>query len=57
MPVTKDAMGGQYPIGDAARWQRIVENLAALTRELDRDFVPAIEAAAGPSPVWYTPDS
>ena len=57
MPVSKEAMTGQYPIGDAARWLRIVENLAALTRELDRDFVPAVEAAAGPSPEWYTPES
>jgi hypothetical protein len=56
MPVSRHTMTGQYPIGDAARWERIVANLAALTRELDRDFVPAIEAAAGPSPEWYTPD-
>jgi hypothetical protein len=34
------------PIGDADRWQRIVENLAALVAELDRGFVPRIEAAA-----------
>jgi hypothetical protein len=46
---------GQYPIGDAAQWQRIVDNLAALVRELDRSFVPEIEQAAGPSPAWYQP--
>lgn len=46
---------GQYPIGDAAQWQRIVENLAAMVRELDRSFVPEIEQAAGPSPAWYEP--
>ncbi|HEY2472043.1 MAG TPA: hypothetical protein VGI45_29930 [Terracidiphilus sp.] len=44
---------GQYPIGDAAQWQKIVENLAAMVRELDRSFVPAIEEAAGPSPAWF----
>lgn len=47
---------GQYPIGDAAQWQKIVENLAAMVQELDRTFVPAIEQAAGPSPAWYQPD-
>jgi hypothetical protein len=48
---------GQYPIGDAAQWQKIVENLAVMVQELDRTFVPAIEAAAGPSPAWYQPPS
>jgi hypothetical protein len=48
---------GQYPIGDAAQWQKIVDNLAAIVRELDRTFVPAIEQAAGPSPAWYEPPS
>jgi hypothetical protein len=46
---------GQYPIGDAAQWRKIVENLAALVWELDRTFVRAIEQAAGPSPGWYEP--
>jgi hypothetical protein len=56
VPVAPDALG-QYPIGDAAQWQKIVENLAAMVRELDRTFVPAIEKAAGPSPAWYEPSS
>jgi hypothetical protein len=30
--------------------------MAAIVAELDRTFVPAIEAAAGPSPEWYTPE-
>jgi hypothetical protein len=47
--------GGQYPICDAAQWQKIVENLRAIVRELDRSFVPEIEQAGGPSPVWYQP--
>ena len=56
IPVAVDGYG-QYPIGDAAQWLKIVENLAAMVRELDRSFVPAIEAAAGPSPAWYQPPS
>ena len=40
---------------DAARWQQIVENLAALVAELDGTFLSDIEAAAGPSPAWYRP--
>jgi hypothetical protein len=50
-----DAAFGQYPIGDAAQWQKIVENLVAMVRELDRSFVPEIEQAAGPSPAWHRP--
>jgi hypothetical protein len=58
LPVAKGAMArGQYPIGDAERWRKIVENLAALSAELDRTFVPAVEAAAGPAPQWYKPES
>ncbi|MGA3202841.1 MAG: hypothetical protein ABSF12_10140 [Bryobacteraceae bacterium] len=53
----RDAAFGQYPIGDASQWQRIVENLAAMVRELDRSFVPEIEQAAGPTPAWYQPTS
>jgi hypothetical protein len=57
LPVSaNDLAGGQYPIGDAQRWQKIVENLAALAAKLDRSFVPEIEAAAGPSPEWYQPE-
>jgi hypothetical protein len=44
---------GQYPIGDAEQWQKIVENLAAMVRELERTFVPGIEEVAGPSPAWF----
>ena len=47
----------QYPIGDAERWQKIVENLAALVTELDRTLVPEIERAAGPTPEWYQPEA
>lgn len=58
IPVAIRAMDGmQYPIGDAGRWQKIVENLAALVAELDRTLVPEIERAAGPAPEWYQPDA
>jgi len=46
-------LAGQFPIGGPDRWKQIVENLAALVTELDRSFVPEIEAASGPSPEWY----
>ncbi len=49
-------MGAQYTVGDDDRWQKIAENLGALVAELDRSFVPDIEAAAGPSPEWYQPE-
>ncbi len=52
-----DIAFGQYPIGDALQWQKIVENLGAMVRELDRSFVPEIEQAAGPTPAWYEPAS
>ena len=47
----------QYPIGDSERWQQIVDNLAALVAEYDRSFVPQVEAASGPAPAWYRPES
>jgi hypothetical protein len=56
-PTAKAVHGGQYPIGDAEQWQKIVENLGALVAELERTFVPEVEAAAGPSPEWYKPES
>jgi hypothetical protein len=58
IPVSANAWAGsQYPIGDADRWQKIVENLGAMVRELDRSLVPEIEAAVGPSPEWYQPEA
>lgn len=58
IPVSANAMAAaQYPIGDGARWEKIVANLGALVSELDRSLVPEIEAAVGPSPEWYAPDS
>ena len=58
LPVSKRALDGmQYRIGDAEHWQKLVDNLAAIVAELDRTFVPAIEAAAGPAPEWFKPES
>ena len=58
LPVAKRAMaGGQYPIGDQENWRKIVENLGALVTELDKSFVPAVEAVAGPAPEWFKPES
>jgi hypothetical protein len=58
LPISKNALGGgQYPIGGAESWRQMVENLAALVAELDRSFVPDVEAASGPSPEWYRPES
>ena len=58
LPVSRRAvLGGQYPIGGPERWQQIVDNLAALVAELDRTFVPSIEAISGPSPDWYKPET
>jgi hypothetical protein len=54
--VSRRATPASYPIGDAAQWRQMVENLGALVAELDRSFVPAVEAASGPSPAWYHPE-
>jgi hypothetical protein len=51
------AAGAQYPIRSPEQWLKVVENIAALVRELDRTFVPDVERAAGPSPAWYQPES
>ncbi len=56
-PAANAVVGAQHRIGDADQWQKIAENLGALVAELDRTFVPDIEAAAGPSPEWYQPES
>jgi hypothetical protein len=58
LPVSRRALEGmQYRIGDAAHWQKLVDNMAAIVAELDRTFVPAIEAAAGPAPEWFKPEA
>jgi hypothetical protein len=58
LPVSRRAaVGGQYPMGGPERFRQIIDNLAALVAELDRTFVPAIEAISGPAPDWYKPEA
>jgi hypothetical protein len=57
LPVSRRAGSGQYPIGDGEQWGKIVDNMAALVKELERTFIPAVEAASGPAPEWYRPES
>jgi hypothetical protein len=54
-PVTTRDASRQYPICDAANWQQIVANIAAIVDELDRTFVAEIEAAVDPAPEWFQP--
>lgn len=54
LPISKGIMG-QYPIGDAERWRRIVANLAMIVAELDRTFLPELEQAVGRAPEWFEP--
>jgi hypothetical protein len=54
-PVTARDDPRQYPIGDAANWERIVANIAAIADELSRTFVAEIEAAVDPAPAWFEP--
>ena len=54
MPVASGAQVlPQCAIGDAVRWEKIVENLAALTVHLEREVVPEVSKAAGPAPEWF----
>jgi hypothetical protein len=55
LPVS-DRAAGQYPIGDAERWRRIVANLAVIVDELDRTFLPELEKALGRAPEWFEPE-
>ena len=54
-PVSVRDDARQYPIGDTANWERIVANIAAIVDELERTFVPEIEAAVGSAPEWFEP--
>jgi hypothetical protein len=53
MPVAPGLDGGQYPIGEADRWEKIVTNLAALAVLLHRRIVPEIDASTGSAPEWF----
>jgi hypothetical protein len=56
LPPGRGIRNRQYPLGDAAQWRKLVENLGALVAELDRSFVPEVEAAVGETPAWYKPE-
>lgn len=49
------AMSFQFAIGDVANWERIVANYTVIVGELERTFVPEVEAAVGPAPEWFEP--
>ena len=58
LPISKRALEGmQYRI---LRRHTLAESrrqqVAAIVAELDWTLVPAIEAAAGPAPEWFTPE-
>lgn len=56
LPVSKRAAkDAEYSIRDEAQWQQIVGNLVALVAELDRSYVPAIEAATADPPSERAP--
>lgn len=53
MPASAELPSMQCDIGDAERWEKLVENMAAFTRHLDREVVPEVEKVAGPAPAWF----
>lgn len=53
MPVSAELNARQCDIGDAERWEKLVENMAAFTAHLDREVVPEMEKVAGPAPSWF----
>lgn len=56
LPPGPDIDAMQYPIGDTAQWQTIVENLAAVIDRLEATFVAEVGAVASPAPAWFTPE-
>ncbi|HWE87110.1 MAG TPA: hypothetical protein VG267_19345 [Terracidiphilus sp.] len=53
MPASAELKAMQCDIGDAERWEKLVENMAAFTAYLDREVVPEVEKVAGPAPAWF----
>jgi hypothetical protein len=53
MPASAELNARQCDIGDAERWEKLVENMAAFTAHLDREVVPEVEKVAGPAPAWF----
>lgn len=53
MPASAELSAMQCDIGDADRWEKLVENMAVFTAYLDREVVPEVERVAGPAPAWF----
>ncbi|UWZ84527.1 hypothetical protein [Occallatibacter riparius] len=53
MPASAELHARQCDVGDAERWEKLVENMAAFTAHLDREVVPEVEKVAGPAPSWF----
>jgi hypothetical protein len=53
MPASAELNARQCDIGDADRWNNIVENLAAFAAQLDREILPEIAKVATPAPAWF----
>lgn len=58
LPAAPNQIGRpQFPIGDAENWRKIVENVARLVAHYDATLTPALDAAAGPMPDYFQPNS
>jgi hypothetical protein len=53
MAASAELRAMQCDIGNAERWEKLVENMAAFTAYLDREVVPEVEKMAGPAPAWF----
>ncbi len=53
MPASSELSAMQCDIGDAERWEKLVENIAVFTAYLDREVVPEVGRVAEPAPAWF----
>src|SRR4030095_6105090 len=54
--VTRSRLVFTYPLAHGS-FCALNAFAGVLVRELDKRFVPAVEAAVGPAPEWYKPES
>ena len=52
--VTPDQKHSQYPIGGGDSWNCIVQNVAVLVDNLEKEYVPQIETLFPRTPKWFT---